>query len=105
MTDKKDTKIRGIHKGIQLPTDEELPVDPHLISAIEALLDNVKKGIITEVCYVGVGDKMDSVRGMAGSSKHPFILSKQLEVLNMIYNEEIVYPILLSRDYYEDIDE
>ena len=55
MVDKKDTKIRAIHKGIQLPT-EEVEVDAHLVSVIESLLEHVKSGRITEVCYTGVGN-------------------------------------------------
>ena len=104
MVDKKDTKIRAIHKGIQLPT-EEVEIDLHLVSVIESLLEHVKSGRITEVCYTGVGNKMDSVRGMAGVSKYPFLLSKQLETLNMLYNEEVIYPILLSPDHYEDTED
>lgn len=105
MTEKKDTKIHAIHRGIQLPTEEEVKIDLNLITAIESLLECVKSGRITEVCYVGVGDKMDSVRGMVGVSKQPFLLSKQIETLNMIYNEEVIYPILLSPDYYEAAEE
>lgn len=107
MTNKKDTKIRAIHKGIQLPTEtEEVKVaNPNLIAAVEALLEEVKNCRITEVCYVGVGDNSDTMRGIAGVCKHPFLMSKQLEVLNMLYNEEVVYPILLSPDHYEDFDE
>lgn len=105
MTDKKDTKIRAIHKGIQLPTEEEVEVDAHLVSVIESLLEHVKSGRVTEVCYAGVGNRMDSVRGMAGVSKYPFLLSSQLEVLSMLYKEEVIYPILLSPDHYEDLDE
>ena len=102
--DKIDKKVRAIHKGIQLPAaeDEVKVINPNLVAAIESLLEHVKSGRITEVCYTGVGNNMDSVRGMAGSSKYPFLLSSQLEVLDMLYKEEVIYPILLNADHYED---
>jgi hypothetical protein len=102
--DKKDTKIYAIHKGIAIPT-EDLIVDPTLVAVVEDLLGHIKTGRITEVCYAGVGDEMDSVRGMAGKSKNPFLLSSQLGVLDMLYKEEVIYPILLNADHYEDVDE
>lgn len=51
MTEKKDTKIRVIHKGITIPTDEaEVKVaNPNLVAAVEALLEEVKSCRITEV--------------------------------------------------------
>lgn len=107
MVDKKDPKIRAIHKGIQLPTDEqEVKVpNPSLVSAVEALLEHVKNCTVTEVCYVGVGDNSDTVRAIAGVSRLPFLMSSQLEVLNMLYKEEVIYPILLNSDHYEDMDD
>jgi hypothetical protein len=108
MTDKpKDTKIRAIHKGIQLPTEEPVTkvANPNLVAAIEALLEEVKNCVVTEVCWVAVGDNSDTMRGIAGVCKHPFLMSSQLTVLDMLYKEEVVYPILLNADHYEDIDE
>jgi hypothetical protein len=106
MTDKKDTKIRAIHKGIQIPTDEPVTkvANPNLVAAIESLLENVKSCTVTEVCYVAVGDNSDTMRAIAGVSKQPFLMYSQLEVLNMLYKEEVVYPILLNPEYYEDLD-
>lgn len=107
MTEKKDTKIRAIHKGITLPTepDEVKVANPNLVAAVESLLENVKECRITEVCFVGVGDSMDTMRSIAGICKHPFLMSNQLEVLNMLYKEEVIYPILLNADHYEDTDD
>ena len=107
MVDKKDTKIRAIHKGIQLPTaeDEVKVPNPNLVSAVEALLDHVKNCVVTEVCYVGVGDNSDTVRAIAGVSRLPFLMSSQLDVLNMLYKEEVIYPILLNADHYEDVED
>ena len=107
MTEKKDTKIRAIHKGIQLPTaEEEVKVaDPRLIAAVEALLEGVKSCNVTEVCYVGVGDNSDTMRAIAGVCKNPFIMSSQLGVLDMLYKEEVIYPILLNADHYEDLED
>lgn len=107
MTEKKDPKIRAIHKGIQLPTDEqEVKVpNPSLVSAVEALLEHVKSCTVTEVCYVGVGDNSDTVRAIAGVSRLPFLMSSQLGVLDMLYKEEVIYPILLNADHYEDVED
>ena len=102
--EKKDSKVYAIHKGVAIPT-EDVVVDPNLIDSVESLLGHIKTGRITEVCYVGVGDEMDSVRGMAGRSKNPFLLSNQLGVLDMLYKEEVIYPILLNADHYEDMEE
>ena len=99
-----DKKVRAIHKGIQLPTaeDEVKVPNPNLVSAVEVLLDYVKNCTVTEVCYVGVGDNSDTVRAIAGVSRLPFLMSSQLEVLHMLYKEEVIYPILLNADHYED---
>ena len=107
MTEKKDPKIRAIHKGITIPTDtEEVKVaNPNLVAVVEALLEEVKSCRITEVCYVGVGDNSDTMRGIAGVSKHPFLMSSQLGVLDMLYKEEVIYPILLNADHYEDLED
>lgn len=107
MVDKKDTKIRAIHKGITIPTDtEEVKVaNPNLVAVVEALLEEVKSCRITEVCYVGVGDNSDTMRGIAGVCKQPFLMSSQLGVLDMLYKEEVIYPILLNADHYEDMEE
>lgn len=106
MTEKKDAKIRAIHKGIQLPTEDEVKVpNPHLISVVEALLDEVKSCRITEVCYVGVGDSSDTMRGIAGVCTNPFIMSAQLGVLDMLYKEEVIYPFLLNADHYEEMED
>lgn len=107
MTEKKDTKIRAIHKGITIPTDEEevKVADPTVVKAVEHLLDLVKACVITEVVFVGVGDDTTSIRSIVGCSKHPFILSKQIDVANMLYNEDVIYPILLGEEHYEDLDE
>jgi hypothetical protein len=105
--DKKDTKIRAIHKGIIIPTDEEevKVANPNLVAVVEALLEEVKACRVTEVCYVGVGDNSDTMRGIAGVSKQPFIMASQLDVLQTLYKEEVIYPILLSVEHYEEIDE
>ena len=107
MVDKKDTKIRAIHKGITIPTDEEevKVADPIVVKAVEHLLDLVKTCVITEVVFVGVGDDTTTIRSIVGRSKHPFILSKQLEVANMLYNEDAIYPILLGEEHYEDLED
>ena len=107
MTDKKDTKIRAIHKGITIPTNtEEVKVaNPNLVAVVEALLEEVKSCRITEVCYVGVGDNSDTMRGIAGVCKHPFLMAAQLDVLQMLYKEEVIYPILLNADHYEDTED
>ena len=107
MTEKKDTKIRAIHKGITIPTDiEDVKVaNPNLVAAVEALLEEVKACRVTEVCYVGVGDNSDTMRAIAGVCKNPFIMSSQLGVLDMLYKEEVIYPILLNADHYEDLED
>ena len=107
MVDKKDPKIRAIHKGITIPTDEEevKVANPNLVAAVEALLEEVKACRITEVCYVGVGDNSDTMRGIAGVCKQPFLMSSQLGVLDMLYKEEVIYPILLNADHYEDLED
>jgi len=107
MVDKKDTKIRAIHKGIQLPTEDPVAkvANPNLVAAIEALLSEVKSCGVTEVCWVAVGDNSDTTRGIAGVCKHPFLMSSQIGVLDMLYKEEVIYPILLSTDHYEDLED
>jgi hypothetical protein len=107
MVDKKDTKIRAIHKGITIPTEEEevRVANPDLVAVVEGLLEEVKSCRITEVCYVGVGDNSDTMRGIAGVCKHPFLMSSQLGVLDMLYKEEVIYPILLNADHYEDLED
>lgn len=107
MTDRKDPKIRAIHKGIRLPTEEvEVKVaNPNLVAVVEGLLEGVKSCRITEVCYVGVGDNGDTMRGIAGVCKYPFIMSSQLTVLDMLYKEEVIYPILLGPDHYESMED
>ena len=106
MTDKKDTKIRAIHKGMQLPTEDVVKVaNPNLVAVVEGLLEEVKNCRITEVCYVGVGDNSDTMRGIAGVCKHPFLMSSQLGTLDMLYKEEVIYPILLSPDHYESMED
>lgn len=57
------------------------------------------------MCYVGVGDNSDTMRGIAGVCKQPFLMSSQLGVLDMLYKEEVIYPILLNADHYEDMEE
>lgn len=106
MTDKKDTKIRAIHKGIHLPTEDEVKVaNPHLVAAVESLLNDVKSCVVTEVCWVAVGDNQDTTRAIAGVCKHPFLMSAQLGTLDMLYKEEVIYPILLNAGHYEDVGE
>jgi hypothetical protein len=102
-----DKRVRAIHKGIQLPiAEDEVKVpNPNLVAAVEALLEHVKNCTVTEVCYVGVGDNSDTMRAIAGVCKMPFLMSSQLEVLNMLYKEEVIYPILLNADHYEDAED
>ena len=45
------------------------------------------------------------MRGIAGVCKQPFLMSSQLGVLDMLYKEEVIYPILLNADHYEDMEE
>lgn len=109
MTDKKDDgKVKAIRQGIVIKTEEDVEVkvaDPNVVKAVEHLLDLVKTCVITEVVFVGVGDDTTSIRSIVGRSKHPFILSKQIEVANMLYNEDAIYPILLGEEHYESLDE
>ena len=102
MTEKKDTKIRAIHKGITIPTEDEVKVaNPHLVAAVKTLLEHVENCTVTEVCYVAVGDNQDTTRAIAGVCKHPFLMSAQLGTLDMLYKEEVIYPILLNPEHYD----
>lgn len=70
------------------------------LASVDLLREEVLKGNVTEVIYIAVGDDGYTLRALVGDSTQPFLLSKQLDVAKLLYNEERIFPLLLSEEYY-----
>lgn len=103
MTDKKDTNVKPLFKGMKVDTGETPEPIPELVERLTELLEQASGGELRELCYVATYEDKSFTRGMHGIPVDFHLMQNNLRILDDDYFAAVTYP-LMSGNFYADED-
>ncbi len=103
MTEKKDTNVKPLFKGMKVDTGEMPEPLPELVERLTELLADAQSGELREMCYCATYYDKSFRRGMHGVPMDFHLMQNNLRVLEDDYFAAVTYP-LLSGNFEADED-
>ncbi len=104
MTEKKDTNVKPLFKGMKVDTGEMPEPLPEVVEFFKKCLVDAEAGELRQVCCVVAYHNKDFVRGWLGESVDYHVMQNQLRVLEDDHFAVETYP-RTSGLFYTESDE